>query len=71
MLDEIVRTPEGKQIFYLEAIQRIASRCTSIRYFEFNASLWADIDFHPDLELIRENMVRMESLRLLDSRGPA
>ena len=71
MLDEIVRTPEGKQIFYLEAIQRLAGQGTAIGYVEVDASLWAEIDFHPDLELIRENMVRMETLRLLDFRGPA
>ena len=67
MLDAMVRRPEGKEVFYLEAIQRLASQGFPIGSVDIDPSLWSEIDFHPDLELIRNNVMRVGAHLLAES----
>lgn len=67
MLDEMVRRPEGKEVFYLEAIHRLAQQGFPIGSVEIDASLWSEIDFHPDLDLIRKNVMRVGANLLAES----
>ena len=59
VLDEMVRIPEGLQVFYLAAIQRLVDSGVPVGFVEVDPSLWAEVDFHPDLELLRNNVLRI------------
>jgi choline kinase len=67
MLDEMVRRPEGKTVFYLEAIQQLANQGFPIGFVEVDQTLWSEIDFHPDLDLIRQNVMRVGAHLLSES----
>lgn len=56
-LDEMVRVDESKQIFYLAAFQRLMDSGVPVYYNRCDEKEWSEIDFHPDLELIRQNSV--------------
>lgn len=54
MLEEMVRHPENRNVFYLRAIQEIINKGYPVHYAACNANDWGEIDFHPDLMMIRE-----------------
>ena len=54
ILEEMVREPENMDNFYLKAIQKIIDRGFPVHYSKCNEKDWGEIDFHPDLELIRK-----------------
>jgi choline kinase len=54
MLEEMVRHPENRNVFYLRAIQEIINKGYPVHYATCNANDWGEIDFHPDLMMIRE-----------------
>jgi choline kinase len=55
-LDEMVRDPENRNVFYLKAIQRIINKGFKVNYSICNEEDWGEIDFHPDLELIKSHL---------------
>ncbi len=53
-LEEMVRKPENMNVFYLKAIQEIIDKGYPVSFSKCNESDWGEIDFHPDLMLIRQ-----------------
>lgn len=53
ILDEMVRDPDNRNVFYLKAIQQIIDKGFKVGYSLCKPEDWGEIDFHPDLELIR------------------
>jgi len=53
-LEEMARKPEHMNAFYLKAIQEIISKGYPVNYSKCDEGDWGEIDFHPDLMLIRE-----------------
>jgi len=53
-LEEMVRDPENKDVFYLKAIQRIIDKGYPVYFSQCNKEDWGELDFHPDLMMIRE-----------------
>lgn len=56
VLDEMVRSPANRQLFYLAAIQQLVNEGFDVSFVECAPDDWAEIDFHPDVELIRERI---------------
>lgn len=54
MLAEMVRKPENMNVFYLQAIQEIINKGYPVHFSKCNEDDWGEIDFHPDLMLIRQ-----------------
>jgi len=54
-LDDMVRDERNKHLFYLEAMQKIMDSGTPVHSNMCNEREWSEIDFHPDLTLIRKN----------------
>ncbi len=54
VLEEMVRDPQNMNNFYLKAIQKIIDKGFPVHYSRCNPKDWGEIDFHPDLELIRK-----------------
>ncbi|MCK4694591.1 MAG: phosphocholine cytidylyltransferase family protein [Candidatus Cloacimonetes bacterium] len=54
ILEEMVRFPENKDVFYLQAIQEIIHKGYPVHFSVCNENDWGELDFHPDLMLIRE-----------------
>jgi choline kinase len=50
-----IREPKSRNEFYLELFNRLADNGTVIEYVEVDRNDWAEIDFHPDLKIIRDN----------------
>jgi L-glutamine-phosphate cytidylyltransferase len=55
-LDEMVRREESKNIFYLHAFQELMDEGWPVHYHEIRPDQWSEIDFHPDLEMVREQL---------------
>ena len=53
-LESMVRDPENLKVFYLKAVQRIIDEGHSVHLSECDPMDWGEIDFHPDLEMIRQ-----------------
>lgn len=62
MLDAMVRDPKNRNVFYLKAIQEIINKGYKVNFSLCNESDWAEIDFHPDLKLIRTYLSRNKLL---------
>jgi choline kinase len=58
IMDAMVRHEDSKQIFYLEAIQEMVDSGFPVHLKECAKEDWAEVDFHPDLNLVRSNMMR-------------
>ncbi|MFO7897184.1 MAG: phosphocholine cytidylyltransferase family protein [Candidatus Cloacimonadales bacterium] len=54
ILDEMVRDPENMNQFYLKAIQKIIDKGFPVHMSVCSEEDWGEIDFHPDLKLIRQ-----------------
>lgn len=59
-LDQMVRQPENRSVFYLAALQRIIDSGVPVESHECAPDDWAELDFHPDLDLIRSNIRRFD-----------
>lgn len=59
-LDELVRQSENRNVFYLAALQHIMDSGVPVNFHECGVEEWAEMDFHPDLELIRNNIRRFD-----------
>lgn len=53
-LNQMVREESSKHVFYLEALQKIMHSGFPVYYTECKEDDWTEIDFHPDLQLIRK-----------------
>lgn len=53
-LESMVRDPENLNVFYLKAIQSIIDEGHEVHLSECDPEDWGEIDFHPDLEMIRQ-----------------
>lgn len=62
MLDTMVRDLGNRNLFYLQAIQNIIDRGFKVHYSMCKESDWAELDFHPDLKLIRTYLSRHKLL---------
>jgi len=58
MLESMVRDPENLNVFYLRAIQNIIDAGHEVHLSECSPKDWGEIDFHPDLEMIRQYVTR-------------
>ena len=70
MLLKSIRNPKSRHQFYLELFNSIVSEGGRLHSVLVDKSDWAEIDFHPDLKLIREGYTQFienlnTSLRLL------
>ncbi len=67
MLESMVRDPENLNVFYLRAIQNIIDAGHEVHFSECNPKDWGEIDFHPDLEMIRQYVSQTNLVeRILD-----
>mgnify|MGYP000925249877 FL=1 len=62
MLDTMVRDLQNRNLFYLQAIQNIIDKGFKVHYSMCKESDWAELDFHPDLKLIRTYLSRNKVL---------
>lgn len=62
MLDTMVRDLQNRHLFYLQAIQNIIDKGFKVHYSMCKESDWAELDFHPDLKLIRTYLSRNKVL---------
>jgi L-glutamine-phosphate cytidylyltransferase len=62
MLDSMVRDLQNRNLFYLQAIQNIIDKGFKVHYSLCQESDWAELDFHPDLKLIRTYLSRYKLL---------
>ncbi len=66
-LESMVREPENLNVFYLKAIQKIIDNGHPVHFSRCDPKDWGEIDFHPDLELIRQYVTRTNLVgRILD-----
>jgi choline kinase len=56
MLTEMIRVEENLQLFYLHALRQLMKRGHAVHYVECGPDDWAEVDFHPDLELMRTHL---------------
>jgi L-glutamine-phosphate cytidylyltransferase len=62
VLDAMVRDLSNRNLFYLAAIQNIIDRGFKVHYSMCKETDWAELDFHPDLKLIRTYLSRNKVL---------
>lgn len=55
-LDEMMRSSDNHQKFYLHALQKIMDSGVTVNYFDVEPGDWAEIDFHPDVREVREKV---------------
>lgn len=56
MVSRMVREKAAKEVFYLEALQRLMDSSFPVHYSVCAEDDWKEIDFHPDLEIIRSQV---------------
>ncbi len=56
ILEKMIRDKKNLNVFYLEAINRLIEEGYAMYYVEVDENDWAEIDFHPDYELIKKNI---------------
>jgi len=52
-LEQMVRQEDGKKVFWLAAVQQIIDKGFTVNYLVINENEWSEIDFHPDLKMVR------------------
>jgi len=58
-LEELVRKEDGRDVFWLVAIQEMINKGFPVNYLVIDENEWSEIDFHPDLKMARR---RLETL---------
>jgi choline kinase len=56
VLCDMVRDEKNRGAFYLSVFQQIIDMGWPVYYFEIEPDQWAEVDFHPDLELVRSHV---------------
>ena len=62
VLDTMVREECNKNVFWLSAIQHIIDEGFPVHFYVCDRNDWAEIDFHPDFELIQSNLSRYSEI---------
>jgi choline kinase len=62
VLDTMVRDEDNKNVFWLSAIQHIIDEGFPVHPHVCDHSDWAEIDFHPDFEMIQSNLSRYSEM---------
>lgn len=57
VMDQMVRDPDNLNYFYLSIFQQMIDVGWPIYYYLTENDYWAEVDFHPDLEFIRSNVI--------------
>ena len=57
-MDKIIRNPESFKVFWLKAIQAFIDQENALYYFEVPPESWAEIDFHPEFNLIKNHIAK-------------
>lgn len=65
VLREMVRDIECRNVFYLQALQRIMDDDRPVKYAMIDVNDWAEIDFHNDLDVV-QNQVQEDIKRFLE-----
>lgn len=68
ILEEMVRHPENLNVFYLQAIQEIINKGYPVHYSLCSSADWGELDFHPDLMLIREHVLQTNLVEKIFSK---
>ncbi|MHA1214087.1 MAG: phosphocholine cytidylyltransferase family protein [Candidatus Hodarchaeales archaeon] len=55
-IHDLVRKPQSKKIFWLAAVQDLIDRGYEVKYIEIPRDKWAEVDFHPDLTHVRDQV---------------
>jgi L-glutamine-phosphate cytidylyltransferase len=50
---DLVRDEKNRGVFYLAIFQQLINIGWTVNYLEVDEDDWAEVDFHPDLELVR------------------
>ncbi len=58
-LETMARNPDNRDVFYLAAIQELCGS-EQVAWSECGADDWAEVDFHPDLRFIKDNIRRFD-----------
>jgi choline kinase len=67
-LEEMVRDEENMNAFYLKAIQQVINKGYPVNFSMCKPDDWGELDFHPDLVLIKQYLRRS---KLIDTIFPA
>jgi choline kinase len=67
-LDHMVRKEESKRIFYLQAFNELMESGWPVFFHEIRPDQWSEIDFHPDLDLVR-NQIRLHAKPVLNQKS--
>jgi choline kinase len=62
VLQRLIRTDVGRKGFWLLAVQAVIDEGLPVFALECSPADWAEIDFHPDRELVRGNLARYGDL---------
>ena len=64
-LNRLVHLPVGREIFWLKAVQELIDQGYTVNWYECATDQWAEIDFHPDLQMVRSSLLdhHSESIR--------
>lgn len=57
MLDSMIRDESGLSVFWLELFNALTRNGQLIRTIEIPHSSWIEVDFHPDVEKLRRNIL--------------
>ncbi|MBN2788884.1 MAG: phosphocholine cytidylyltransferase family protein [Candidatus Delongbacteria bacterium] len=57
-LEEMVRDESNRDVFYLKAIQQIIDKGYPVNYSKCMENDWSELDFHPDLVMIKQYLRR-------------
>jgi len=67
-LDEMVRHPENRNVFYLKAIQEIINKGYPVHFSKCKPGDWGELDFHPDLMMIRKYVTQTNLVEKIFSK---
>jgi len=60
-LDRMVRVPENRQVFWLEAFNELVAQGWPVHFHEVAGGDWCEIDFHPEVTSLRERVASKAS----------
>ena len=61
-LDALVRDKDNLNKFYLYAMQEVMNEGFLVRHSECSEQDWSEVDFHPDLKTVRNNLSRFTQI---------
>src|SRR5690606_10377566 len=67
-LENLLRDPDYLNRFWLEIFNRLIEREVPIRTVDIHADDWAEMDFHPDVETLRQRLA--DALAMATATAP-